>query len=274
MDAPLTIPTPKNISFEQAATLGVGSYTASLGLFEGLNIPPDHPTSNPEPKDEWVIVFGGAGSVGQYAVQLAKTCGYKVLASCSEGGEEVSNFPNPLSSYRIPSSSTPYTVYCPPSDDGTQLLKSLSATATLNHTLDHANQLAAIRSLTGGNFSRVFDAAGYSYPLAAKALSEISTAAGPKYFTTTDDWSPLDEIPGTKTHRITLGPIGREGEEKLHENIKKYIPVIKTLVEEGTVFTNGVEVLGEGGIEGLKGVLEKGEKGEKGKKGVVMVGGV
>jgi NADPH:quinone reductase-like Zn-dependent oxidoreductase len=39
-------------------------------------------TKAPE-KDEWIVILGGTGTVGQFAVQIARACGYKVLASCS-----------------------------------------------------------------------------------------------------------------------------------------------------------------------------------------------
>jgi NADPH:quinone reductase-like Zn-dependent oxidoreductase len=69
------------------------------------------PERGEHPKfDEWVIVLGGSGSVGQFAVQvsqtvdysvaqysipanatqIAKRCGYKVLATCSPANEAVS----------------------------------------------------------------------------------------------------------------------------------------------------------------------------------------
>ena len=44
--------------------------TAALGLFSGLKIKAPDPKALPEVKDEWILVLGGAGSVGQYAVQV------------------------------------------------------------------------------------------------------------------------------------------------------------------------------------------------------------
>lgn len=49
---------------------GAGEKTASLGLFIGLRIPLPDPKALPEPKDEWILILGGAGSVGQYAIQV------------------------------------------------------------------------------------------------------------------------------------------------------------------------------------------------------------
>lgn len=40
-------------------------------------------------KGEWIVVLGGSGTVGQFAVQIARACGYKVLASCSPSKADV-----------------------------------------------------------------------------------------------------------------------------------------------------------------------------------------
>ncbi len=48
--------------------------TAALGLFNGLQIKLPNPKALPEAKDEWVVILGGAGSVGQYAVQVRNLC--------------------------------------------------------------------------------------------------------------------------------------------------------------------------------------------------------
>lgn len=44
--------------------------TAALGLFNGLKLKIPDPEALPQVKDEWVVILGGAGSVGQYAVQV------------------------------------------------------------------------------------------------------------------------------------------------------------------------------------------------------------
>lgn len=50
-----------------------------------------------------------------------------------------------------------------------------------------ADQLAAIKDITGGRFSRVVDASAQAAELSLKAL-ETSTMEGKKYFTTVNDW--------------------------------------------------------------------------------------
>ena len=42
-----------------------------------------------EANSEWVVIFGAAGAVGSFAVQIAKLCGYKVLAACPNENIEV-----------------------------------------------------------------------------------------------------------------------------------------------------------------------------------------
>lgn len=68
----LAVPLPENTSFSQGACLGIPAMTAhravfSDGLVTGLVI----------------LVTGGAGGVGHYAIQLAKWGGAKVLATVS-----------------------------------------------------------------------------------------------------------------------------------------------------------------------------------------------
>ncbi|KAF3925985.1 Zeta-crystallin [Dactylellina cionopaga] len=62
---------PDNISLIEAATLGVGSQTAAYSLWSGLNIALPDPQNLPAVSDEWVLILGGGGSVGGYAVQAA-----------------------------------------------------------------------------------------------------------------------------------------------------------------------------------------------------------
>jgi hypothetical protein len=90
MDAALALPKPDNLSTAEASTVGVGFYTACLGVFGGLNIPiPEDAKSLPPATGEWVLVLGGSSSVGKFAVQLLKALGYKVAVTCSPGSAEV-----------------------------------------------------------------------------------------------------------------------------------------------------------------------------------------
>ncbi|OKL56000.1 hypothetical protein UA08_08792 [Talaromyces atroroseus] len=89
---------PEHMSFEEAASLGVGVLAAGMGLFRvsKLGIPSniwntisddtvrskadeDNSVDNPE----WILVYGGSTATGSIAIQFAKLAGYKVVTTCS-----------------------------------------------------------------------------------------------------------------------------------------------------------------------------------------------
>jgi NADPH:quinone reductase len=72
----LVTPLPDRLSFAQGATLGIPCMTAWCSLF------PDGPIAG-----QTVLVTGGAGAVGHYAVQLAKWGGARVIATVSSAAK-------------------------------------------------------------------------------------------------------------------------------------------------------------------------------------------
>ena len=68
---------PSNLSFEEAASVPVASQTAWQGLF----------THGHLEKGQTILIHGGAGAVGAYAVQLASHAGATVIATASGGDE-------------------------------------------------------------------------------------------------------------------------------------------------------------------------------------------
>ena len=240
MDAKLTVKFPKNLSFQQGATLGVGTYTACLGLFDGLKIKLPGPSTPMEPKEEWVVVLGGAGSVGQYSVQIAKLVGYKIVATCSH--------------------------------KTAPLVQELGADAVIDYSRSEEEQLHELKTITGGKFFGVWDAVARSESLARKMLMEISVAKQ-KYFATTDDWTPMEKYEDHETYRTELGVGGRDGEDEkvasTNEQLESYIPVLTHWLETGKLRPNELKVVGTG-FEDIAKAVEIQQKGATGGAKVVV----
>ncbi|MCU1293400.1 MAG: Alcohol dehydrogenase, zinc-binding domain protein, partial [Bryobacterales bacterium] len=71
-------PKPERLDYAEAASVPIGALTASQGLFERAKIQ----------AGERVLVHGGAGAVGVFAIQLAHYCGAHVITTVSEGNSE------------------------------------------------------------------------------------------------------------------------------------------------------------------------------------------
>jgi NADPH:quinone reductase-like Zn-dependent oxidoreductase len=72
---------PSNLSFEEAASVPVASQTAWQGIF----------THGHLEKGQTILIHGGAGAVGAYAVQLASHAGATVIATASGDNEAYLN---------------------------------------------------------------------------------------------------------------------------------------------------------------------------------------
>jgi NADPH:quinone reductase-like Zn-dependent oxidoreductase len=68
------------ISFEEAATLGVGITTVAQGLYQELGLPfPPNKVQEPTP----ILIYGASTATGTLAVQYAKLSGCEVIATAS-----------------------------------------------------------------------------------------------------------------------------------------------------------------------------------------------
>ena len=218
MDAALTVPKPDNISIAESATLGGGTYTASLALFHGLKIPLPDTTALPEPesKDEVIVILGGASSVGMAAVQIAYACGYKVISSCS-----------------------------PASAD---LVRSLHA-EPFSYKLSIEDQVKQIQDLAQGKkIRRIFDAVASPKPEIVGELVKASGNASECYFTTTNDWDAINgqDLGGAHLDEIHLGLVGRPDAMEINAAIESYVPVIHELVKSGKIKPSQVVQIGDG----------------------------
>jgi NADPH:quinone reductase-like Zn-dependent oxidoreductase len=72
---------PDKMSFEEAATLGIGCITVGQALYQNLKLPkPD----SPDTKGTTVLIYGGSTATGTLAIQFAKLSGLRVLTTCSK----------------------------------------------------------------------------------------------------------------------------------------------------------------------------------------------
>jgi len=77
-------------TFEEAATIGIPLYTSVLAFYGPNNLRLPQPgDANPPAPGTWLFVYGGSSSVGQYAIQLAKLSGYKVVTTASKRNHEL-----------------------------------------------------------------------------------------------------------------------------------------------------------------------------------------
>ncbi|MEG0267873.1 MAG: NADP-dependent oxidoreductase [Carnobacterium sp.] len=79
VDQNLLAKIPANVSFEEAAAVPLAGLTAWQGLF-------DHGKLK---KGETVLIHAGAGGVGTYAIQLAKSIGAKVITTASKKNHDL-----------------------------------------------------------------------------------------------------------------------------------------------------------------------------------------
>jgi NADPH:quinone reductase-like Zn-dependent oxidoreductase len=70
---------PKNISFEQAAAVPLAATTAWQALIDTAKLK----------AGQTVLIHGGSGGVGHFAVQIAKAKGAKVIATASSANQDL-----------------------------------------------------------------------------------------------------------------------------------------------------------------------------------------
>jgi len=73
------------MSFEDGAALPLASVTAALVIFQKL----EFPLPGTGTKDVPFLVWGGASSVGMYAIQFASLAGATVIATASKDNHEL-----------------------------------------------------------------------------------------------------------------------------------------------------------------------------------------
>ncbi|KAG5719568.1 Zinc-type alcohol dehydrogenase-like protein C2E1P3.01, partial [Termitomyces sp. T112] len=123
---------PNFLSFEAAATIPVCLTAAFLGLYNSTPhgagyTPPFRSSAVGKYTQKPILIFGGAGSVGQFAIQLAKLSGFSPI---------------------IATASVKHTRY----------LKSLGATHVLDRTAPLSSLGSAVKEITSAPIEIVYDA--------------------------------------------------------------------------------------------------------------------
>ncbi|KAI1105538.1 putative alcohol dehydrogenase [Jackrogersella minutella] len=133
--AAVQIKIPDNITFEQAATIGVSTITVGQGLYKVFGLPwPNEPTQTPFP----ILIHGGSTATGIYGIQYAKASGLTVITTASPH-----NF---------------------------ELLKSLGADAVFDY---HSPTCGTdIKALTGNKLKYAWDCTGTGGEIVAQALTD------------------------------------------------------------------------------------------------------
>lgn len=83
----LQILIPESVSFEAAATFGVGLTTVGQNLYQSMELP--FPEEAEESDETSILIYGGATATGTLAIQLAKLSGLRVVTTCSESNRSL-----------------------------------------------------------------------------------------------------------------------------------------------------------------------------------------
>lgn len=232
----LQIKIPDNLSFEEAATIGVGVCTVGQGLYQTMKLAwPTEPISDGTP----LLIYGGSSATGTLAIQFAKASGYTVITTCSPH-----NF---------------------------DLVKKLGA----DHVFDYRdpNTPSEIRKLTDDKLKYAYDTIG-SDPAPKVCDGALSTSGG-TYVAITRNESSREDVSFHITLAYTVFGEGYKAgnfeippseEDKI--SAMKFWEVAEKLLASGKVKPHPLTV----GKDGLKGASEGLQQMKEGKvSGVKLV---
>ncbi|KAH7015964.1 putative zinc-binding oxidoreductase ToxD [Macrophomina phaseolina] len=236
---------PEGVSFEEAATLGLGLSTIGQGLYQALGLPlPSQPSKERFP----VLVYGGSSATGALAIQFAKLSGLEVITTCSPH-----NF---------------------------DMVKALGADAVFDYNSPTVG--ADIRKHTSNKLYHVFDciAEGNASQICADALSDDTATKKAKYSALLTSECPRKDVESTFSLAYTafgeaftkpLGPGNFPAMKEHYEFDKKFWKLSEQLLAEGKFKVHRPDIRA-GGLEGvLHGLDELRQHKVSGKKLVYKV---
>ena len=211
---------PDNMSFQEAATLGVGIITVGQGLYQSLKLAlPTEPSKDATP----ILIYGGSTATGTLAIQFAKLSGYKVLTTCSPH-----NF---------------------------DLVRSLGADAVFDYK--DPQSPAEIRKQTDNKLKFVFDC--ISVEASAKFVEAAISTEGGEYSTLLSVKIERENVNSRLTLGYTavgeafqFGDIPFPAKPEDRAFAEKWIAIAQPILAQGKIKVHRPNV----GKDGLKGVLE------------------
>ncbi|KAK9372451.1 chaperonin 10-like protein [Lipomyces chichibuensis] len=210
---------PDQLSFEEAATLGVGVVTVGQGLYEALQLPlPSEPSKEKIP----ILIYGGSSSTGSLGIQFAKLSGYDLITTCSPH-----NF---------------------------DLVKSLGAVAAFDYK--DPKSVAKIRNYTSDNINLAWDT--ISLESSAKFCADVLSPTGGKYACLLDVKAPRNDVETIMTSAYTafgepfeFGPDTIPAIPERFEFAKNWVKAVEQLLFAGKIKVPKPKI----GKDGLNGVL-------------------
>ncbi|TCD62184.1 hypothetical protein EIP91_007242 [Steccherinum ochraceum] len=243
-NANLVAKIPSSLSFSQAATIPVALSAAAFGLYGprvpkggAALLPPWHVSESGKPvrkayKGKPIVVLGGASSVGQYVIQLARLSGFAPILTT-------------VSPHNIP------------------LVTSLGATHPIPRSTPLSELPSVLTSLTSSPLEVVYDAVSAQETQLAgwELLSEGSEGTLVLVLPACDALKQKlaeEEKKGGKrrvisTYATVHGPVNREVGEEMYG-------VLAGLLERGDIKPNEVEEV-PGGLAGIYEACERMKKG-------------
>ncbi|KAH9847269.1 GroES-like protein [Lenzites betulinus] len=234
---------PEDISFEAAATVPVNLISAALGFYnqrskaESLALKPLWSEGGKLAyAGQPILILGGASSIGQYAIQLAKASGFNPIITTA-------------------------------SSHNAALLNSLGATHVLDRTLTNEETLVQLPKLTEGKpLQFAFD--GVSLP-ETQTLAYRGLAPGGRLVILLPDAIPLaSKEPDSGKHVAFLR--GSAYLPQTWETGAEIFRELTTWLTLGTIKANAVDVV-PGGLAGIPSGLERLKDGQISAKKLVVL---
>ncbi|KAI0669016.1 GroES-like protein [Trametes maxima] len=217
---------PDGLSFEAAATVPSGLAAAAIGLYNEVpGTPSAHLTPPWEDRGRGkfagkpLFVLGGATSIGQYVIQLARLSGFSPIITTA-------------------------------SLHNSDLLKSFGATHVLDRKLPEDELVRQVREIAGGNPEIVYDAVSTSETL---AVGYKTTAPGGDLVTVLQEPIPGFDEASKKRVFYVRGFFKSPDNEDLSTILLAKLP---SLLETGEIKPNRFELL-PGGLRGVAIGLER-----------------